>query len=91
MTGTQSLIIPQILLTIPRLTPLPSVVKSLLKFVKDPSLNGVVSEVSVNKDITIPKLEYADGINSQRSTSVFEPFFVSIHGERSGGPNIEDV
>lgn len=54
-----------------------------MKCLDDRSLNGEFVEASRDQLLVVKKLDYADGEVSKRTTTVYDPLFVTLHGEPS--------
>ncbi|OAP60017.1 hypothetical protein AYL99_05019 [Fonsecaea erecta] len=70
------------------LTPASTIVGAYWKCLSDRSLNGEFIECSRDQHFILKRPEYADGEVSKRTTTVYDPYFVTIHGEPSGLPDI---
>ncbi|OAL19026.1 hypothetical protein AYO22_10355 [Fonsecaea multimorphosa] len=70
------------------LTPASTIVGAYWKCLNDRSLNGEFIECSRDQHFILKRPEYADGEVSKRTTTVYDPYFVTIHGEPSGLPDI---
>lgn len=59
-----------------------------LKCLHDPSINGELIECSRDQHFILPKPIYADEETSKRTCTVYDPYFVAVHGESSQLPDI---
>lgn len=59
-----------------------------LKCLHDPTVNGQLIECSRDQHFILPRPGYADGETSKRACTVYDPYFVAVHGESSG---LEDI
>ncbi|KIW91782.1 uncharacterized protein Z519_07752 [Cladophialophora bantiana CBS 173.52] len=70
------------------LTPVSTIVSAYWKCLNDRSLNGDFIECSRDQHIILKRPLDADGEGSKRTTTVYDPYFVTIHGKASGLPDI---
>ncbi|KIW78572.1 hypothetical protein Z517_08410 [Fonsecaea pedrosoi CBS 271.37] len=70
------------------LTPKETIAAAYMKCLHDRSLNGELIECSRDKHFVLPRPGYADGETSKRTCTVYDPYFVQVHGESS---QLEDI
>jgi NAD(P)-dependent dehydrogenase (short-subunit alcohol dehydrogenase family) len=70
------------------LTPRETIAAAYLSCLQDPARNGQLIECSRDKHFVLPRPPYADGETSKRTCTVYDPYFVQVHGESSG---LEDI
>lgn len=65
------------------MTPKTTIVAGYLKCLGDRSLNGELIEASRDKLVIMEKPKYADGEYTKRTCTLYDPMFISVHGEPS--------
>lgn len=70
------------------MTPKSTIVAGYMKCLDERSLYGELIEGSRDKLFALEKPKYADGEWTKKTSTLYDPMFMSIHGEPSGLPNI---
>ena len=68
------------------MTPVENIVSGYNKFLNDPSLNGQLLECHRTNQSFLPDAPYSDGDSLRFTSTVYEGYFVHLHGENSGIP-----